>query len=59
MIEVVSAFVILCLGERWYVGDRFYIILELKVWRACGTPGRDLQSEKNKGNILSTYMSKK
>lgn len=46
MIKVVSAFVIFCLGERWYVGDRFYIILELNFGMLVG-------------NRLSTYMSKK
>lgn len=46
VIEVVSAFVIFSLGVRWCVGDRFYIILELKAWHVCETPGRDLLSEK-------------
>lgn len=36
MIKVVSAFVIFCLGERWYVEDRFYIILELKFGMLVG-----------------------
>lgn len=48
VMEVVSAFVIFCLGERWCAGDRFYILLELKVWHACWTPGRDLKSKKIK-----------
>lgn len=50
--EVVSAFVIFCLGERRCVGERVYILLEHKVWHACGIPGRDLQSEKIREIIL-------
>lgn len=46
--EVFSAFVVFCLGERGCAGDRFYILLELKVWHACWTPGRDLQTKKIK-----------
>lgn len=50
--EVVSAFTIFCSGERRCVGERFYILLERKVWHACGIPGRDLQSEKIREVIL-------
>lgn len=52
VMEVVSAFEIFCLGERWCGGERFYSLLELKVWHACGIPGRDLQSKKIKEIIL-------